>query len=169
MFRKDGSVYIGEFKKGKLKNYIKNYNPAPKEIADRKPDYPRIDHKDRHMQFLSNLELDWQNRNAELRRKHGMVNPEFQGGSLSDFTHWVNSQVDYSRVQGAGDGIRGVVVEFVVGRDGVVRDVNAIFGTNPVLNAEAVRCVKKSPKWNAAELAGEKKSVRMTVPVIFEF
>lgn len=167
LFRKDGSVYIGEFKKGKLKRTIDNFNPAP--AAFKKPAYPRIDHKDRHMQFLKDLELAWEERNANLRRKAGLHNPEFQGGDISDFTLWVNSQLDYSLVEGIKEGVRTVVVEFVVGKDGSVRDVNAIFGTHPALNNEAVRVVKKSPKWKPAEQNGEKKSVKLSVPVVFEF
>lgn len=169
LFRKDGTVYVGEFKKGKLKNTIANYNPAPKDLAEKRPHYPRIDHKDRHMQFLKNLELDWEERNAKIRTKAGLVNPQFQGGTLSDFTLWVNSQLDYAAVENLGEGVRTVVVEFVVGKDGAVRDVNAIFGIHPTLNAEAVRVVKKSPKWTPAHLAGETRNVKLTVPVVFEF
>ena len=169
LFRKDGSVYIGEFRNGKLKKTLGTYNPAPKDIADRKPHYPRIDHKDRHMSVLRNLELDGEARNSKLRRQAGMVNPEFQGGAINDFTHWVNAQIDYSAISQMAEGVKTVIVEFVVARDGSVRDVNAIFGTHPELNAEAVRIVKKSPKWKPAEMAGEKRNVRLSVPVVFEF
>jgi len=167
LFRKDGSVYVGEFRKGKLKKTIENHKHAPKELAARKPAYPRVDHKDWHMEYLRDMELKWEERNAELRRKAGLTNPEFQGGTLSDFTLWVNSQLDYSAVQ--GEGLRTVVVEFVVGKDGAVRDVNPIFGTDQTLNNEAVRVVKKSPKWKPAEYNGEKRNVKLTVPVVFEF
>lgn len=169
LYRKDGSVYIGEFKKGKLKNTIATYNPAPKDIAERKPDYPRIDHKDRHLSFLKNMELEWDAKNAMARKKVGMTNPEFQGGTLNDFTSWVNAQIDYSVVPEMTEGVRAVIVEFVVAKDGSVRDVNPMFGTHPELNAEAVRVVKKSPKWKPAEIGGEKKSVKLSVPVVFEF
>lgn len=169
LFRKDGSVFIGEFKNGKLKNGIDNFNPAPKQIADRKPTYPRIDHKDRHMSFLKTLEVEWESKNAQLRRKVGMTNPEFQGGTLNDFTHWVNTQVDYGAVPEMGEGVRVVIVEFVVSRDGSVKEVAAVFGSHPELNAEAVRVVKKSPKWKPAEIGGEKKNVKLSVPVVFEF
>lgn len=169
LFRSDGSVYVGEFRKGKLKKAVANHRPAPKELSDRKPAYPRVDHKDWHMEYLRDMELKWEERNAELRRKAGLTNPEFQGGSLSDFTLWVNSRLDYSGMENLDDGIRTVVVEFVVGKDGSVKDVNAIFGTHPGLNSEAVRVVKTSPKWKPAEYNGEKRSVKLTVPVVFEF
>ena len=99
----------------------------------------------------------------------GLVNPQVQGGTLSDFTLWVNSQIDYAAVENIGEGVRTVVVEFVVSKDGSVREVNAIFGTHPTLNAEAIRIVKKSPKWTPAHLAGETRNVKLTVPVVFEF
>ena len=169
LYRRDGSVYIGEFKNGKLKNTVATYKSAPKDIADRKPAYPRIDHKDRHLAFLKNMELEWDAKNAAARKKVGMTNPEFQGGNLSDFTSWVNAQIDYSVVPEMTEGVRAVIVEFVVGRDGVVRDVKPIFGTHPELNAEAIRVVKKSPKWKPAEIGGEKKNVKLSVPVVFEF
>ena len=169
LFRKDGSVYIGEFKNGKLKKTIATHNPAPKNIAERKPQYPRIDHKDRHMSFIKNMELDWEARNSRLRRQAGMINPEFQGGTINDFTHWVNAQIDYSAVSQMSEGVRTVIVEFVVAKDGSVKEVAAVFGTHPELNDEAVRIVKKSPKWKPAELAGEKKNVRLSVPIVFEF
>jgi TonB family protein len=62
-----------------------------------------------------------------------------------------------------------VVVEFVVAKDGTVRDVYALFGTNQQLNDEAVRVVKSSPKWTPAELDGQKKNVKLSIPVLFEF
>lgn len=169
LFRKDGSVYIGDFKKGKLVNTVANFTPAPAELIAKKPNYPRIDHKDRHMQFLKDLELSWEERNAALRSKVGLINPEFQGGNLSDFTLWVNSRLNYVTIEGINEGVRTVVVEFVVAKDGSLKDVNAIFGTHPELNAEAVRVVKTSPKWKPAELNGEKRNVKLSVPVVFEF
>ena len=48
-----------------------------------------------------------------------------------------------------------------------VGDAHAIFGSDPVLNEAAVKAVSKSPKWTPGEQNGEKRSVRMTVPVDF--
>lgn len=169
LFRRDGSVYVGEFKNGRLKKTIANLDPAPAEVAARKPEYPRVDHKDRHMEFLKMLELDREERKAAVRAKAGLINPKFQGGTLSDFTLWVNSQIDYDSIEKMPEGIRTVVVEFVVGKDGSVRDVNAVFGSDVSLNEEAVRVIRKSPKWTPAEQGGEKKSVKLSVPVVFEF
>ena len=121
------------------------------------------------MSFLKNMELDWEARNTRLRKQAGMINPEFQGGTINDFTHWVNAKIAYSAVSRMSEGVWTVIVEFVVARDGSVKEGAAVFGSYPELNDEAVRIVKKSPKWKPAELAGEKKNVRLSVPVVFEF
>ena len=169
LYRKDGSVYVAKFKKGKLVSKISDSKDSPELLKLQKPAYPRIDLKKRHEDFLRTLELEWESRNAEIRRKAGLINPKFQGGELSDFTYWVNSRLNYSAVEGIKDDVRMVVVEFVVAKDGTVRDVYALFGTNQQLNDEAVRVVKSSPKWTPAELDGQKKNVKLSIPVLFEF
>lgn len=170
LYRKNGSVMIAKFKNGKLKERIADSSKdAVSHDFGMKPSYPSIDFRRRHQEFLNELELKWEERNAALRIKAGLINPEFQGGNISDFTYWVNSQVNVPEQEGVKDDIRTVVVEFVVGKDGSVRDVHPLFGTHPELNAEAVRVVSRSPKWKPAEHGGEKKSVKLTVPVVFEY
>lgn len=170
IYRRTGTAMVGMFRKGKLKERIADSaKDATSVQAGMKPSYPSIDFRRRHQEFVNELELRWEERNAELRRRVGFINPEFQGGTLSDFTYWVNSQLNTPQLEGIKDDIRTVVVEFVVGKDGNVRDVHALFGSVPELNAEAVRVVSRSPKWKPGEQAGQKKSVKLTVPVVFEF
>ena len=170
LYRKSGSAMIGKFKKGKLKERIADSSKdAVSHNFGMKPSYPSMDFRRRHQEFLNELELRWEERNAAIRKKAGLINPEFQGGSVSDFTYWVNSRINTPELQGAKDEIKTVVVEFVVGKDGSVRDVHALFGSNAELNREAVRVVSSSPKWKPAEQGGEKKNVKLTVPVVFEY
>lgn len=169
VYRKSGAVVIAEFKKGKLKKRIADSSKGAVPGVGAKPAYPSIDFRRRHQEFLNELELRCEQRNAEIRRKAGFINPEFQGGTIADFTYWVNSQVNTPVLEGVKDDIRTVVVEFVVYKDGSVRDVHALFGTHPELNDEAVKVVSRSPKWKPGEQEGQKKSVKMTVPVVFEF
>ena len=44
-------------------------------------------------------------------------------------------------------------------------DLGKALGT--LLNEAAVAAVSKSPKWEPAEFNGQKRSVKMTVPVVF--
>jgi protein TonB len=80
----------------------------------------------------------------------------------------VNSRVEIPVTELGSDISRTVLVEFTVNVDGTLSEIHAVFGSNPVLNEAAENAVAKSPKWEPGELKGEKRSVRLTVPVVFE-
>ena len=166
LYRKNGTVHVGKYRKGKLKSKILDTSGMPASVG-RKPDYPKVDLKRKHEDFLKDLELLWEERNLRIRQNVGFVNPRFQGGSVDDFALWVNSRVDYpTRERNSAEG-RTVIVEFFVMEDGSVAEVHAIFGSDAALNEAAVNAVKKSPKWEPGEQNGQKKRVKMTVPVVF--
>ena len=65
-------------------------------------------------------------------------------------------------------GIQGrVLVDFIIEPDGSVTNVRVSRGTDPLLDAEAVRVVSASPKWRPGRLRGEKVRTSMTIPVEF--
>ena len=165
LYRSNGTMMVAKFKNGKLKTRLTDVN-VPMDVRQ-KPEYPRVDLKRKQEEFLKELELIWEERNVRLREKAGLISPKFQGGSVEDFALWVNSRVEYPESVSLGDGSRTVIVEFVVLKDGTVSDVHAAFGSNPLLNAAAVAAVAKSPKWEPGEHNGEKRNVKMTVPVVF--
>lgn len=162
LYRPNGTVLVGKFKKGKLNEKLSNDHVGVK------PRYPRVDLRHRHEDFLKELELIWEERNMILARKAGLIAPSFQGGDIDDFALWVNSQVVYPLKDRADRDSRTVIVEFVVLHDGSVAEAHVIFGSDPVLNEEAVKAVMKSPKWTPGEQNGQKRSVRMNVPVVFD-
>lgn len=170
LYRADGRMVVGKFRKGKMVSAIKNTPPGMDSYKIKtgyKPEYPRVDLRMRHEEFLKELELIWEERNLALARKAGLIAPKFQGGDIDDFALWVNSQVVYPMADRSGRESRTVIVEFIVLKDGTVSDAHAIFGSDPVLNEAAVKAVSKSPKWTPGEQNGEKKNVRLSVPVEF--
>lgn len=167
LYRSNGTLVIGKFKKGKLKNRVAEISDPVALQANPKPEYPRVDLLRKQEDFLKELELLWEERNIHLREKAGLVSPRFQGGDIDDFALWVNSKVEYPESLLLRDGSRTVIVEFTVLTDGTVSDVHAIFGSDTLLNDAAVAAVAKSPKWEPGEYKGEKRSVSMTVSVVF--
>ena len=166
LYRKNGSVHVGKYRKGKLKSKVLETSAMPSSIPV-KPGYPQVDLKRKQEDFLKDLELRWEDRNLRLRQSAGLVHPRFQGGTIDDFALWVNSRVDYpTRERNETQG-RTILVEFTVREDGSVTDVHAVFGSNPALNEAAENAVRKSPKWEPGVHNGQKKSVRLTVPVLF--
>ena len=166
LFRKDGSIFIGKFRKGKLKTKMFETKIPFVEIP--KPKYPRVDLQTQQEEFLKVLEIRQEARNLMLIESMGFVTPRFQGGSLDDFTLWVNSQVEAPETFDPTRGSRAVLVEFTVMPDGTLAEIHAIFGSNPDLNEAAVKAVSKSPVWEPGTFDGEKKSTRLTVPIVFE-
>lgn len=171
IYRSDGTMLIGKFRKGKLVSQVpETAHGMDKQMTYRpedKPQYPRVDLRMRHENFLKELELLWDERSMVIARRAGLIAPKFQGGGINDFALWVNSQIIYPLADRANSNSRMVVVEFVVLRDGSVADVHAVFGSDPVLNELAEKAVQKSPKWTPGEQNGEKRNVRMTVAIDF--
>lgn len=93
--------------------------------------------------------------------------PGFNGGDANDFSKWVSENIQYP--QDAIDGkIEGrVILQFTVSKEGDVKDVEVLRGVNELLDAEAVRVVSASPKWEAGSQNGVPVAVKYTFPVIF--
>ena len=94
--------------------------------------------------------------------------PGFDGGDANEFSKWVATQIVYPETAVA-DKIEGrVVLEFTIGKDGSVKDVNVLRGVNPALDAEAVRVVSSSPKWSVGSQNGIPVNVKYVFPVVFK-
>lgn len=101
------------------------------------------------------------NENSEM---FGMVeeSPSFPGGqkALMDYIS------EHLRNPSPETDVTGrVIVQFVVGKDGTVKDAKVVRGIHPEFDAEALRLVENMPKWRPGKLAGEPVEVRYTLPV----
>lgn len=92
--------------------------------------------------------------------------PRYPGGTNALMTY-LRDNIKYP-AEAAKAGIQGkVIVQFVVGKDGTVRDVKPIRNISPELDAEAIRVVAAMPKWVPGYQRGEAVNVRYTLPVNF--
>ena len=105
------------------------------------------------------------NENSEM---FGMVeeSPSFPGGhkALMDY---ISTHLRNPNPENCAGG--RVIVQFVVGKDGTVKDAKVVRGIHPEFDAEALRLVENMPKWRPGKLAGEPAEVRYTLPVTFYF
>ena len=96
------------------------------------------------------------------------IKPLFNGGDANEFSKWVNSRLKYPEIAKV-NGVQGrVTLQFTVESDGRVTNVKVLHGVDPSLDAEALRVVRKSPKWKPGMQKGEPVSVTYTFPVIFQ-
>ena len=96
------------------------------------------------------------------------VKPTFSGGDANTFAQWVYSQIQYPE-QAIADGVSGrVMVQFTVGADGTVSQVNVLKGVREDLDAEAVRVISASPQWEPGTQDGKAVPVSFTCPIVFK-
>ena len=94
--------------------------------------------------------------------------PEFKGGDLMNFVKYINQNLNYPAIA-AENGIEGkVIIRFVVGKNGKVKDVALLRGSDPALDKEALRVVAASPDWKPGKQRGVPVNVCFTVPINFK-
>lgn len=92
--------------------------------------------------------------------------PEFSGGEKAMYKY-LSDNIKYPE-SAAKHKIEGsVMVQFVVAKDGSVRDVKVLRGVNAELDAEAIRVVESMPKWNPGMQRGKAVNVKYVLPVFF--
>ena len=93
---------------------------------------------------------------------------EFPGG-MQALMSFLKKELNYPQVA-IDNNIQGrVLVEFVVNRDGSIQDIKIARGVDPILDQEAIRVVKKMPKWQPAKQSGKTCRSRFTLPILFKF
>jgi protein TonB len=92
--------------------------------------------------------------------------PEFPGG-YTKFLKFVNTNLKYPT--GTKEIVSRVIITFVVNRDGSLSDLE-IAGRrqNPLFEREALRVMKKSPKWKPGKIEGKVVRTQYTVPILFQ-
>ena len=92
--------------------------------------------------------------------------PQFPGGERG-LQRFIASNLRYP-AQAAGNDIQGnVIVNFLVNTDGLISNIKVVFGVNRDLDAEAVRVIRKMPRWKPGRQSGKNVRVSYTVPIKF--
>ena len=92
---------------------------------------------------------------------------EFPGG-IAALMKWLNQNIRYPE-QAAANDIQGrVIVKFVVEKDGSIGAVEILKGVDKDLDREALRVVKKMPKWQPGKNNGVAVRSYFNLPVTFK-
>jgi Ca-activated chloride channel family protein len=93
--------------------------------------------------------------------------PKFQNGDLTAFQKYIQLHLVYPK-EAIAEGLQGrVFIQFVVDELGNIIDVEVIRSINKLLDDEAVRIIKSSPKWTPGKHGGNPVRVKMIVAVEF--
>ena len=95
--------------------------------------------------------------------------PSFNGKDANEFSRWVAENTVYPKEEvGKGLGNRRVTLSFTVTFEGNVTGVKVLRGSgSDAMDAEAVRVISASPKWEPGRMAGKPVSVTFVFPVMF--
>ncbi|WP_247236042.1 energy transducer TonB [Telluribacter sp. SYSU D00476] len=93
--------------------------------------------------------------------------PEFPGGVRAMYEYLARN-IQYPTMA-ARNKVQGkVMTTFVVGEDGTIRDITVKSGVNKEVDQEAVRVIKRMPKWVPGELQGQRVAVQYNLPINFQ-
>ena len=92
--------------------------------------------------------------------------PEFPGG-MAECMKYLSKNINYPE-DCKKEGVQGrVIVQFVVDKDGSIKDPTIARGVHPSLDKEALRVLSSMPNWKPGKQKGEAVKVRYTIPVMF--
>ena len=106
------------------------------------------------------VEEDWDKTFTKVE-----IESEYPGGTVA-WQRYLNKTLRYPQ-EAIDNEVQGtVVIQFIVDKEGIVSDVEAISGPNE-LRDEAVRVIKKSGKWEPAVQNGRKVKSYKKQPIVF--
>lgn len=93
--------------------------------------------------------------------------PGFPGG-LFVLMQYLNDNIQYPD-KAKNDGVEGrVIVSFIVGKEGLIKDAQVEKSVDPELDAEAIRVVSGMPRWTPGKSQGEPVEVKYSIPINFQ-
>lgn len=95
------------------------------------------------------------------------VMPSFPGGDV-ELIKWLSKNIKYPAIA-EENGVQGrVIVRFVVGKDGTIRNPEIVKSVDPSLDKEALRVIKSMPRWTPGKQNDVPVEVYFTLPVTFQ-
>jgi len=95
--------------------------------------------------------------------------PTFNGGDpVTEFRKYISQVLQYPPIA-AENGISGrVIVNFTVDKEGYIVNPVILVSADPALDAEAIRVIKSSPRWEPGFQRGKPVNVVYTFPINFD-
>lgn len=92
--------------------------------------------------------------------------PEFPGG-LNELMQYLIKEIKYPD-RARKKGVEGrVLVGFIVNKTGILSDIKIVQSVSDELDEEAIRVIKKMPKWEPGMQDGEAVRVSFMLPIKF--
>lgn len=93
--------------------------------------------------------------------------PEFPGG-MSEFVQWLTKNLKYPTTSQRLKRQGTVLVSFIINKDGSTSDHKVVKSAYPDLDREALRVLKKMPRWKPGEDKGKPCRTYFCIPIVFK-
>ena len=94
--------------------------------------------------------------------------PEFADGGMPGLMKYLGANIKYPE-EAKKNKIEGrVIIQFVVAKDGSIKDATILRSVSPELDAEALRVINAMPNWKPGMQKGKPVNVKFTIPVTFK-
>lgn len=123
---------------------------------------------DANTQIQAPIEVQQEEENEEVVNFYVIEEkPEFPGGEAAMF-QWIAKNVKYPEIAKENSVQGKVFVQFVIGKEGKVTDVQVVRGVDPSLDKEAVRIIQSMPAWKPGKQRGKPVKVSFQLPINFK-
>ena len=156
--------------------------PKPMENPVKKPEFVKVKpHVNQNIQPKTNLPIKLNNElvfSEEYLEPDTIVfidsifdvveeNPSFPGGEKKLY-EFLSKNLRYPEMA-KENGIQGkVFIQFVVWKDGSIKDVKVVKSIHNTLDKEAFRVVNKMPNWSPGKQQGKVVNTKFTIPIKFK-
>ncbi|MDB5126925.1 energy transducer TonB [Mucilaginibacter sp.] len=106
--------------------------------------------------------------NGDVTKYSGsrFTSPEFKGG-VEAFGSYLGNNIKYPENERRRNIEGRVIITFVIEKDGSLSSLKVLRSVSPGLDDEALRVLKRSPKWVPGTMMGKPMRVNYSVPVNF--
>ncbi len=120
---------------------------------------------------LTTDEVKTENETQKTTKEEGVFtvveqNPMFPGG-LSELGKYIGKNIRYPAAAQRANVQGKVFVQFVVGKDGDIRDPRIVKGIGFGCDEEALRVTLNMPRWNPGKQNGKPVAVQYNLPILF--
>lgn len=92
---------------------------------------------------------------------------KFQGGDINKFRAWCGKNTRYPEMA-RDNGVQGTIqLQFIIEKDGSIKTVKILRGVDKLLDEEAIRVIKSSPKWEPAKNRSKPVRIYVNMPYVF--
>lgn len=113
------------------------------------------------------IEGEYFDKNGKPAKLSDIETPPIFPGGMQKFYAFIANNLRYPTDASMSNTQGTVKLSFLITKTGEITDIKVVQSVDSLLNSEAIRVLKSSPRWMPGKLSGENISMRYTLPISF--